>query len=685
MGAVTTNNHQQLSALLQSEDMSTVLNTHAQAVNIYPASDLFLRHRLQIVEEVWELVLREECGQQMVDLLRQLRDLCSPEGQATDDQASSVSSLIEKLSINEAIRAARGFALYFQLINIVEQDYEQKQQLTRYEDSEESREEETLPKIIYSSNHQLEEDIHLNERINADLLVKNWQAKLKDKGTFAELFPKLFKLNVPPAQIQRLIAQLDVRLVFTAHPTEIVRPTIREKQRRVVNLLQKVDASEKPYGNISAGGYSWETFQVRSQLLEEIRLWWRTDELHQFKPSVLDEVDYALHYFQEVLFEATPQLYERLKYALNSTFPRLEPPIKSFCKFGSWVGSDRDGNPSVTPEITWQTACYQRHMVLKKYIDAATGLIELLSVSLHWSDVLPDLLESLEIEQSQMSEVYDALALRYRQEPYRLKLAYVVKRLENTQARNSALRKGEILKDDKTPIYHSVSDFLADLRLIQRNLSETGLKCQQLETLLTQVEIFGFNLTQLDIRQESTRHSDAIGEIIEYLGVLETKYDDLPEEEKIIVVRQLFHDITSGPFVDNKMFDPQTGGFVQPKELNQETGEFAEHGLQRAIDNYAVLINAEIGSVLNLEYEQKSTSKKFISKVFQYAKIGGKGLLSAIENGSIGIFSKIVVITLFTVASLAIIPILVTALLPLLLAQLLKYLVDALIKKIENR
>ena len=330
MGAVTTNNHQQLSALLQSEDMSTVLNTHAQAVNIYPASDLFLRHRLQIVEEVWELVLREECGQQMVDLLRQLRDLCSPEGQATDDQASSVSSLIEKLSINEAIRAARGFALYFQLINIVEQDYEQKQQLTRYEDSEESREEETLPKIIYSSNHQLE-DVHFNEGINADLLVKNWQAKLKDKGTFAELFPKLFKLNVPPAQIQRLLSQLYVRLVFTAHPTEIVRPTIREKQRRVVDLLQKLASSQKGSGN-GTGVYSWETTQIRSQLLEEIRLWWRTDELHQFKPSVLDEVDYALHYFQQVLFEATPQLYERLKYALSSTFSRLEQIGRASCR-----------------------------------------------------------------------------------------------------------------------------------------------------------------------------------------------------------------------------------------------------------------------------------------------------------------------------------------------------------------
>ena len=514
--------------------MSTVLYPSTQAMNMYPASDLFLRHRLQIVEEVWELVLREECGQQMVDLLKKLRDLCSPEGQATDNQASSVLKLIEQLSINEAIRAARGFALYFQLINIIEQDFEQQQQLTRYEEDGEGVDRETLPNIIYSSNQQ-QDDVHLNNKDDADLLAKNWQAKpnAKDKGTFAELFPKLFKLNVPPRQIQRLIEQLDVRLVFTAHPTEIVRPTIREKQRRVVNLLQKVDASEKPYGNISAGGYSWETFQVRSQLLEEIRLWWRTDELHQFKPSVLDEVDYALHYFQEVLFEATPQLYERLKYALNSTFPRLEPPIKSFCKFGSWVGSDRDGNPSVTPEITWQTACYQRHMVLKKYIDAATGLIELLSVSLHWSDVLPDLLESLEIEQSQMSEVYEALALRYRQEPYRLKLAYVVKRLENTRARNSALWKREIIKDDKAPIYRSAAAFLADLRLIQRNLSETGLKCQQLENLLCQVEIFGFNLTQLDVRQESTRHSDAIGEILEYLGILETSYDELPEAEKI--------------------------------------------------------------------------------------------------------------------------------------------------------
>ncbi len=510
--------------------MSFLLYSYSQDVNIYPASDLFLRHRLQIVEELWESVLRQECGQKMVDLLKQLRDLCSPEGQATNEQASSVFKLIEQLNINEAIRAARAFALYFQLINIIEQDYEQRQQMTRYEVGKEPGTQETLPNIISSKVSEAEEK-PLNSGLGADLLTKSWQASSngKQKGTFSALFPLLYKLNVPPQQIQRLIAQLDVQLVFTAHPTEIVRHTIRDKQRRVVKLLQQLDGVEKRVPN---GGYSWEAEEIREQLLQEIRLWWRTDELHQFKPSVLDEVDYTLHYFQEVLFDVIPQLSRRLKHALASTFPWLEPPRKNFCKFGSWVGADRDGNPSVTPEITWQTACYQRNIVLEKYIQSVKRLINLLSVSLHWSDVLPDLLESLEIDQSQLSEVYEELALRYRQEPYRLKLSYLLKRLENTRDRNLALYRRETPKDN-TPIYRSGDEFLAELRLIERNLSETSLTCRELENLICQVEIFGFNLTSLDIRQESSRHSDALNEILEYLGILKQPYNELSEQERV--------------------------------------------------------------------------------------------------------------------------------------------------------
>ncbi|QXE24166.1 phosphoenolpyruvate carboxylase [Richelia sinica FACHB-800] len=483
-----------------------------------------MRHRLQVVEELWESVLRQECGQKMVDLLRQLRDLCSPEGQTTNGQASSAVELIEQLNINEAIRAARAFALYFQLINIIEQEYEQKQQLNRYTDADaDSSEVDDFPSIIYSTN-QREDDLPITKGFGSDILT----TQVKQKGTFAALFPLLFQLNVPPQQIQRLISQLDVRLVFTAHPTEIVRHTIRDKQRQVVNLLQQLDASEH-----RASAYPWEAAEVRERLLEEIRLWWRTDELHQFKPTVLDEVDYALHYFQEVLFDGIPQLYKRFKYNLSQTFPWLEPPSTNFCSFGSWVGSDRDGNPSVTPEVTWKTACYQRKMLLDRYIQSVKKLIELLSISMHWSDVLPDLLESLELDQSQLSEVYDALALRYRQEPYRLKLSYILTRLENTRDRNLSLYNRETPSNEDAPMYRSGADFLAELRLIQRNLTETGLSCQELENLICQVEIFDFNLTQLDIRQESSRHADALNEILEYLQVLPQSYNDLTEEERV--------------------------------------------------------------------------------------------------------------------------------------------------------
>jgi phosphoenolpyruvate carboxylase len=253
---------------------------------------------------------------------------------------------------------------------------------------------------------------------------------------------------VPPQHIQNLLDQLDIRLVFTAHPTEIVRHTIRDKQRRIATLLRELDRLDPLPNEEMSALDRIEVNATRQRLMEEIRLCWRTDELHQFKPSVLDEVDYTLHYFQVVLFEAIPQLYQRLRQSLAITFPQLKPPRYSFCKFGSWVGSDRDGNPSVTPDVTWQTACYQRGIVLERYILAVEDLRNLLSQSLHWSAVKPDLLESLEQERIKMPEIYEELSVRYRQEPFRLKLAYIEQRLKNTRDRNARLRNLNILQDD---------------------------------------------------------------------------------------------------------------------------------------------------------------------------------------------------------------------------------------------
>ena len=514
--------------------------------------DWLLRNRLKSVEETWTAVLQDECGPSLVALLTRLRKLCAPDGQAKSADASPVLRLIEELELDDAIKMARAFALYFQLINIVEQHYEQRGQQRQYRAAYEdaavaSAQSEQGSRLTpedehsheHSHEHSLIGDNPLAEAIAENKSYGNPETG-RDVGTFYWLFPTLKRLNVPPQMIQRLLNQLDVRLVFTAHPTEIVRHTIRDKQRRISSILRQLDQEEESARSLGLDS-SWEVKDLKAQLIEEIRLWWRTDELHQFKPSVLDEVDFTLHYFDVVLFDTIPQLYQRICRALQATYPQLEPPKQDFCRFGSWVGSDRDGNPSVTPQVTWKTANYQRNMVIGKYLNSVRKLTDLLSLSLHWSEVLPDLLESLEEDQTQMPGIYEELAIRYRQEPYRLKLAYIEERLLETRARSKKLYNGDYLQErESNPdisaasghIYKSGDDFLRELKLIQSNLKETGLVCQDLEELICQVEIYGFNLAQLDVRQESTQHSDTINEIVEYLGVLDKPYNDLSEEEK---------------------------------------------------------------------------------------------------------------------------------------------------------
>ncbi len=470
------------------------------------ASGVRLRQRLEVVEELLEAVLLEECGQELVDLLRQLRAMCSPEGQAPKYPAQEVLRLVEGLDLQRAIMAARAFALYFQLINIIEQLHEQEEQYLLRLDSAKGE-----------PHHPT--------------------------GTFRWLFPLLKSQNVPPRHIQALIDNLDIQLVFTAHPTEIVRHTIREKQRRLATMLRQYERFCAEDGAVIPETMGWDRDMLREQIAEEIRLWWRTDELNQAKPTVLDEVDYTLHYFQEVLFDAIPVLYDRLERVLKHTFPSLRPPRCNFFRFGSWVGSDRDGNPSVTPDMTWQTACYQRRLVLDKYLTSIDQLSRLLSLSQYLSDVSPDLLDSLSQDRAEMPEVYDSHSIKFRQEPYRLKLAYIRKRLENTRDRSHQIRNagwkafdasldGEAFSRSGS-YYATARDFLAELQLIQRSLQETKLHCKALQATIVQVEVYGFHLAHLDIRQESSRHSEAIAEIANYLQVLPKPYDELSEAERV--------------------------------------------------------------------------------------------------------------------------------------------------------
>ncbi|MEE3715289.1 phosphoenolpyruvate carboxylase [Tumidithrix elongata RA019] len=491
-------------AVSLSESLVQIVNSQ----NTLRLTNSRLRYRLKIVEDLLESVLLKECGQELVDLLRRLRDMCSPEGQAPEYPAQEVLKVVESLDLNEAITAARAFAMYFQLINIVEQRHEQ---------------EETSQSRINSLSGESQFPV----------------------GTFRWLFPELKRLNVPPRLIQSLVDNLDIQLVFTAHPTEIVRHTIRDKQRSIAKMLKQLDQltvfNADEQDPIPTFVHSWEAESLQEQLAEEIRLWWRTDELNQAKPTVLDEADYTLHYFQEVLFDAIPILYDRLEFAMKDSFPALKPPQYNFCKFGSWVGSDRDGNPFVTPAVTWQTACYQRNLVLEKYIASIAKLSSLLSLSQNLSDVSEGILNSLSQDQVQMPEVYETNSIKFRQEPYRLKLAYIRQRLENTRDRNAQVRANgwqasEYMQSTKALedcAYKSASEFLEELRLIQNSLQETDLTCKALQYLIRQVEVYGFHLAHLDIRQESGRHSDAIAEIADTLKILPSSYNHMNEAERV--------------------------------------------------------------------------------------------------------------------------------------------------------
>ncbi len=478
-------------------------------------SGRLLQDRLELVEELWQNVVRSECPLDQAERLLKLKKLSNPsviEDQEQINQKSEIVILIGEMDLAEAISAARAFSLYFQLVNILEQRIEEDSYLESIGQG------------------------HIKVDSNGIDPFAPPLASQTAPATFRELFERLRQLNVPPGQLEELLREMDIRLVFTAHPTEIVRHTVRHKQTRVASLLQQLQSDLI----ISLP----ERDNLRLQLEEEIRLWWRTDELHQFKPTVLDEVDYALHYFQQVLFNAMPQLRRRICSALSDSYPDVDVPQEAFCTFGSWVGSDRDGNPSVTPEITWNTACYQRKLMLDLYINSVKELRDQLSISMQWSQVGSQLLESLEMERVRFPEVYEERAARYRLEPYRLKLSYTLERLKYTQERNQELSKAgwkislegnDVSNTSKNSIeglhYRSIDEFKSDLELIRNSLVATNLSCEHLDTLLTQVNIFAFSLASLDIRQESLRHSDAIDELTKYLN-LDKAYSDMNEEEK---------------------------------------------------------------------------------------------------------------------------------------------------------
>lgn len=449
------------------------------------SSHQLLRRDVRFLGNILGEVLIHQGGQQLFNLEEQIRDMSKTLRASSDPELlKEFKKVIRSLSPEDRHNVVRAFAIYFQLVNIAEQNH----RIRRKRDYDRSAGETLQPGSI-----------------------ENIVAELRQKG-------------VPSAEMQEMLNAISLELVMTAHPTEATRRVVLEIHQRIAEDVMKLD-------NPSLTNRERE--QLREKIVSEVLTLWQTDELRDRKPTVLDEVRNGLFYFDETLFEVLPDLYQELERCLHKYYPEAEWNVPSFLRFGSWIGGDRDGNPSVTAKITWETLTLHRQLALKKYEQQLVKLMTHLSFSTNIVQVTPELLESIETDKQHI-RLKSEDVWRNEKEPYRIKLTYMVEKLANTQSPGG--KPGAK--------YSAPEELLADLRLIDRSLRNHYADYTAnlyVRKLIRQVELFGFHLAGLDVRQHSKEHENAMHEILAKMNIAKD-YSSLSEADKIALLSGLLND-----------------------------------------------------------------------------------------------------------------------------------------------
>lgn len=312
--------------------------------------------------------------------------------------------------------------------------------------------------------------------------------------TVAAAYAQL-RREVGDDEAERRLGALRFQPVFTAHPTEARRRAVSASIRRLSELLTDHDAA-------SDGGS--EQHRARRRMLEEVDTLWRTAPLRAQKPSPTDEVRTVMSVFDETLFTTVPHVYRRIDDALRGEGSGASAPIvPSFVRIGSWVGGDRDGNPFVTASVTREAAQIASDHVLRgleRAIDRIGRGLTLDAEGTPPSDAVVALWQSFS---SSQSEIADEIAARSPGEPHRRVLLAVARRVAATR----------IGADGG---YGAPEELLADLRIVQESLAASGAKRHAfggIQHLIWQVETYGFHLTELEVRQHSQVHREALAEL----------------------------------------------------------------------------------------------------------------------------------------------------------------------------
>jgi phosphoenolpyruvate carboxylase len=292
------------------------------------------------------------------------------------------------------------------------------------------------------------------------------------------------------------LASLEVHPVFTAHPTEARRRAVVAAIRRVGEQLDRFD---DPQSSVSGRR------EALRRLTEEIDSLWRTGQLRTSQVTPLDEVRSMMAVFDETLFRVVPEIYRALDWALGPADSGLRPPLApAFLRFGSWVGGDRDGNDSVTAKVMSETMSIQTEHALLALENATTRIGRALTADAATTPPGADLKRRLGALRGADPKRWAELEKRSPSEHHRQFLLHVADRLRAT--RTSSARRG----------YSSPAELMSDLCSVQASLAGAGAPRQaygELQHLIWQVETFGLHLAELEVRQHSLVHANALAEV----------------------------------------------------------------------------------------------------------------------------------------------------------------------------
>ncbi|MCW8853465.1 MAG: phosphoenolpyruvate carboxylase [Gammaproteobacteria bacterium] len=491
--------------------MNSIVNVTAQP------NDKELRSRVKLLGNLLGNVILNMAGAHVYDAVEKLRTgYLSLRKAENPRKRAQMMSIIESLDADTLTQVVRAFSIYFSLVNVAEEAFQHQQRR----------------RLI---------------RNGKELWIGSFDATLdqfKQQGLSAQ-------------QVQELLDQLAYIPVFTAHPTE-------SKRRSVMNSLRRIFLTNEKLNDKRISKIQRE--EIKDELEAQIQILWRTNEVREYKPQVKDEIKNGLFFFRESLFKAVPEIYRNLERKIHKHYSDAQIYVPSLLRFGSWIGGDRDGNPFVKPETTAMALRMQSQSILEEYIKQVISLNRQLTYSSEMCTPSKAFVDSLEIDEAMSAEAFADSPDAFKQAPYRRKLSFMHYRLQQ----NLKLVKAR-LKDQpvETPpfAYPSEKEFLTDLALIRNSLISHGdqnIANNELKDLIRMVETFGFFLLKLDIRQESTRHSEAVADIIKQIKNA-PDYLSLNEEQRM----QLLTDYIAKPAeftIDKNALD----------ELNRETLEVFE-------------------------------------------------------------------------------------------------------------